>query len=178
MTSVRPSVKRTALSPLENCAREAKNWLRTEGSFPWKLRSEVRHGWRCPKQQSSSVGCFSTAPSFPPGRNASAVLLVQQTHRIGRPVSFPNGQAAADGRCDEILSGSHAFPNRFLVRQIGRNRRGHSGGRKVVRGASHPRQAGFYGAPIRASIPQSQRNLSAANDLALLKIKLYSPLTW
>src|SRR5437899_187901 len=61
------------------------------------------------------------------GGHASAVqsrLLVQQGHRIGGPVTLPKGQAATDGLCDEILSCSHAFSNRFLVGQTGRNGRG------------------------------------------------------
>ena len=49
--------------------------------------------------------------------------MVQHGHRIGRPVTLPNREAGTDGRCDEILSGSHAFSDRFLVGQIGRNGR-------------------------------------------------------
>jgi hypothetical protein len=46
------------------------------------------------------------------------------SHRIGGSITFPNGQAATDGSCDEVLSCGHALSNRFLVGQTGSNGRG------------------------------------------------------
>ena len=61
-----------------------------------------------------------TANSPVPARSGHASaghssFLVKQGHRIGRPITFPNGQASTDGRCDEILCGSHAFSQCFLL---------------------------------------------------------------
>src|SRR5713226_2984448 len=66
----------------------------------------------------------SPVPARSGGASAvNSIFLVKHGHRIGRPITFPNGQASPDGRCDEILGSSHAFSNCLLVGQIGRNGR-------------------------------------------------------
>jgi len=45
-------------------------------------------------------------------------FALEAIHRIGRTVTFPDGQAVLDGRGDEIFGGSHAFSDRLLMRQV------------------------------------------------------------
>ena len=79
------------------------------------MRDEHTHLSKAGKTRGNRRSAWKRACHSP----VQSCLVVQHGHRIGGSVTFSNREAGTDGRCNEILSGSHAFSNFFLMDQIG-----------------------------------------------------------